>query len=380
MHDVTTTTQIAQHQQGQAFAPAPLTVHGSSETAATAAAAHAQASIQARYVMAVARPRNFFKVREELMRECKRSGFAGAAIYELPRGGKKIPGFSIRFAEAARRCFTNIYTETVTVFDDRAKRILRVIVTDLEAGITESKDVTVEKAVERRSVKEGQTVLASRVNSEGQTVHLVAATDDELLQKEGALVAKAKRNLILAMIPGDLLDESWDELMKTRESEVASDPLAAAKKIVDAFASVGVSHSAIEAFLGHGLERVTAKQVLSLRSMYAAIKDGAARWEDYVAEREASTPAAAPAGDAKAAPSVAPAAPSAQPTVDAEALKMEIAKAISAAKSLQELGAIAKRISMAPRSIQEWLKNIYGIRKGELSEAAASNPKEGGEA
>lgn len=315
------------------------------ETAATAAAAHATASIQARYTMAVAMPRNLLKVRKALLDDCRRKGFADVAMYHLPRGGKTIPGFSIRFAEAARRAFTNMYIETVTVFDDLTRRIVRVIVTDLEAGLTESKDVTLDKVVERKSVKPGTIVLSTRVNSSGETVHLVQATEDELLQKEGALVSKAKRNLILAMIPGDILDEAWEEVEKTVRTGDA-DPRAAAKKLVDAFAGVGVDIEDLETYLGHSIDKISPQEVQDLRGIYNAIKQGGARWADFA---NASEEAPAPKALTKA-------------EEGANALIEQIRQAPDAAQLL----ALGKQAEALPKSARARINDEYAKRKAIL--------------
>src|SRR5208337_3723267 len=83
-----------------------------SETASTAVAAQAQAEIQARFIMAMQRPRDDDNVRVRMLRECARPAFAKRAYYSLPRGDKpgrltgipnRIEGLSVRFAEAAVR-------------------------------------------------------------------------------------------------------------------------------------------------------------------------------------------------------------------------------------------------------------------------------------
>nr|NIU03565.1 hypothetical protein [Gammaproteobacteria bacterium]NIV50929.1 hypothetical protein [Gammaproteobacteria bacterium]NIX84839.1 hypothetical protein [Gammaproteobacteria bacterium] len=104
--------------------------HATAETASTAVAAQAAASVQARYVMALQRPRNIDQVRVDLLKECKRPGFARVAMYHKPIG-KGVTGPSIRFAEAAMRCMGNLMPEVATLYDDHDKRILRVSVTDL---------------------------------------------------------------------------------------------------------------------------------------------------------------------------------------------------------------------------------------------------------
>ena len=118
--------------------------------------------VEARYIMAIRRPRDMDVVREKMLKECRRPSFAAVARYQKPIGRDKSKwpsGPSIRFAEAAVRNMTNITVETMTVYDDREKRIVRVTVTDLEANVPYAQDVTITKTIERRQRKEGDQVL-----------------------------------------------------------------------------------------------------------------------------------------------------------------------------------------------------------------------------
>jgi hypothetical protein len=255
------------------------------ETASTAIAAQAQASVQARYIMALQRPRDWDEVRRRVLRECERTGFAKVARYRKPVGGynkdgtpKTVDGLSIRFAEAALRCMTNAYPETIVTYEDEQKRILRVTLTDLEANVTYSKDIIVAKVVERSSLKEGQTCLAQRINSKGKPVFLVEATDDELLNKQNALESKALRGHVLRILPGDIADECEDKIIATVKSEIEKDPDSERKKILDAFSAFGVTPPDLKAYLGRDLSVLTPADLIQLRALYTAIKDGETTW------------------------------------------------------------------------------------------------------
>ena len=69
------------------------------DTAATAVAAQAKALVEARYIMALRRPRDMDVVREKMLKECMRPSFAAVARYVKPIGqdrAKWRPGPSIR--------------------------------------------------------------------------------------------------------------------------------------------------------------------------------------------------------------------------------------------------------------------------------------------
>lgn len=284
------------------------------ETASMAVAAQARAAIEARYIMALKRPRDPDAVRVKLMKECTRPSFAAVARYRKPIGAG-IEGPSIRFAEAAIRCMTNIFPEVSTVFDDERKRIVRVAVTDLEVNVTYTRDVTVNKVVERSKVKDGQRVLDERLNAQGKKVFLVEATEDDLLNKEGALVSKALRTLALRIIPGDLIDECMTEVKKTLHDRAAKDPDAERKALVDAFASLKVFPDDLLGYLGHGLDKLVPAEVVELRAIYASIRDGEATWADVLEQKTGKQ--GGPASPGIAAAEGAP-APAPKPDLDAK--------------------------------------------------------------
>jgi hypothetical protein len=258
------------------------------ETAGSAAAAQAKALVEARYIMALRRPRNEEEVRQKLLKECQRPSFAGVAIYRKPIG-QGIEGPSIRFAEAALRMMGNITIDTMTVYDDREKRIVRVTVTDLEANLPYAQDVTIEKTVERRQAKKGDDILRTRQNKQGDTVYIIAATDDEILNKQNALLSKAIRTQGLRLVPGDLIDEALYIVRQTRQKEDAQDPDAAKRRLFDAFNEQGVSAADLAKWLGHPGEKLTEKERSDLRGIYAALRDGETSWREVMDAKTGGT-------------------------------------------------------------------------------------------
>jgi hypothetical protein len=239
------------------------------------------ATVQARFAIAYRKPRDLDSVRVGLLKECRRAGFAEVAKYHKPIG-KGVQGPSIRFVEAALRHYSNILQETSTIYDDETKRIVRVSVTDLEANATYEQEITVSKLVERRKLADGQVPVSSRTNSSGQIVYTIQATDDDLINKEGALRSKAIRTLGLRLLPGDLVDESMDLVERTLSDKAAKDPDAERRKLVDAFVLIGVQPKDLTSYLGHDLAQCTPTEVVGLRKIYAAIRDGEAKWIDYI--------------------------------------------------------------------------------------------------
>ncbi|HUS27557.1 MAG TPA: hypothetical protein VMZ53_03590 [Kofleriaceae bacterium] len=306
---------------------------GSSLSVASAATdalvAKERANVEARWIMAMRRPRNMDDVRQLMLKECRRPGFADAAVYEIPRGGTKITGLSIRFAEVAVRCMGNLQPEVVTIHDDDDTRIVKCSITDYESNITWSRDISIRKTVERKQLARGQRPLGERTNSYGDRVFIVPGTDDDVATKEAAIVSKTLRTLILRCIPGHLQDECLALCNKIYADKAAKDPDAERVKVLDAFAGIGVLPSEIEELIGHTTERMSPAEVDRLRKLFSAINEGHASIAEAIdaarADR-AKAPKAAPAqtatpGDeggkqptsAQAAPQATNAAPAQQP-------------------------------------------------------------------
>lgn len=255
------------------------------ETAVSAAAAQARAEVEAMYVMALQRPRDIVAVEQKLIRECGRRGFAEAATYSIPRGGSTITGPSIRFAEAALRALGNVHVRTSITYEDEERRVGTVTVIDLEANVPLSAGFTIDKTIERRKASPKDTVLGERVNSTGQTVYRIAATEADVLMKQESVVARLRRNLILQLLPGDLRDEALDECARTLREGDAADPMATAKKLAAAFGGIGISTTQLRDYLGHAVDQVTPDEAKELRGIYSALRDGATTWSEVVNSR-----------------------------------------------------------------------------------------------
>lgn len=292
----------------------------SPETAATALAVQARAAVEARFVMALQRPRDMELVRTKILAACQRPFFAELAVYAKPVGKKKneetgeweqqyAEGLSIRFAEEAIRNLGNAMTETTTLYDDGRKRMLRVSATDFEANVIHYKDITADKTVERRVLKPGQPALGTRLNSYGDHVFIVEATEDEFAVKMGALSAKALRDKILMLIPSDIQEEAKAICWRTNADKDAKDPEAARRSVIDAFAKRGVTPDQLAELVGHELNVLVPAELQKLRAVYAAINDGEATWGDVIGQKrefEKERAGKKPTPEASAPPAPAP--------------------------------------------------------------------------
>lgn len=244
------------------------------QNAATQAmTAKATADINARWMIAMHRPRDIELVRQNLLTECDRPGFASKAIYEVPRAGGRVSGMTIRFAEAAMAAMGNMGCEAMTLYDDDEQRVVRVTVTNYESSVTWSRDITIPKTKEVRELKPGQKPISERINSSGIVVYKVEATDDDVATKEAAMISKAARTNILRATPGWLVAQCRARCEATQKKKAAEDPDAYRRKAVDAFASIGLKVTWLVEYLGKPIDQAMPEELAELERLFRALKE-----------------------------------------------------------------------------------------------------------
>jgi len=264
----------------------------------TAAAAEARAEIEARILAARKWPRDIDQFREDLLKDCRRPGFAEIALYKRPAGRKKNPttgewenayaeGFSIRFMEAAIAHFQNIYVIARITAENADASVMNVAVVDLQRNTGYALDAIIEKLVERRELKAGRRARGMRENSFGDQVYLVDATKDEVRALMGAERSKLIRDNGRRLMPFDILAEARAQIDKTLADETAKDPDSAKKKILDRFAGLGVTASMLKDYLQRPLETLRPSDLEDLGSIYNGLKEGEFTWPELMRMRDA---------------------------------------------------------------------------------------------
>lgn len=270
---------------------ASLMLGQSTDPAIVAAAEAAKQRIQCAYIIAIQNPRNLESVRQRMLANCRRPKFAEVAEYSKPVSSdrsKDITGPSIRFVEMAIREWGNCNADVVVEYEDAVIRRVKVYITDYQTNVTFTKSITIRKEVERKK-KTGRTVVSERKNSYGDTVYTVVATDDELLNKEAALISKAIRTEGLRIIPGDFVEECLDEAKKVLEGQVKDDIVEERRKILDAFVKIGVSIEQLEEYLDCKIDAASPAQIIKLRKIWTAISGEGATWGDFMAKKKEGT-------------------------------------------------------------------------------------------
>jgi hypothetical protein len=258
------------------------------ETAATVMAAQAKAAVEARIIQALQRPRDHELFRVRMLEHCARPAFAEAGWDTRPvGGGKHWKDLTIRFMEVAAATFGNLSIEAAAIYDGEDFQIIRCTVVDLEANVPWTEDIRIAKEVERRGSHgkppEGRTVLGERTNSSGHTTYRVVATEDEMIPKTKALISKTLRTLIGRLIDPDVLAECRVKIQATRKSDIAKDPRAALRNVIDGFAALNIEPSDLRDYIGVTVERAQPAHIEQLRDAYKLVSSGEMTWEEIMA-------------------------------------------------------------------------------------------------
>lgn len=256
------------------------------ELSPAASAAQAKAEIEARIIQAMQCPRNIDQFRLDLLHDCERPRFAEIALFEKPVGGKNIVDFSIRFIEAAVRCWTNLHivSRITSLNDDHVT--LSVGVLDVQTNTSFTIEAVIDKLVERREVKKGRVAKGMRENSYGDTVYLLEANHDEVRNLIGAERSKIIRDNVKRLLPRDILDECREKIEATLADRNAKDPDSAKRKVLDKFAKLGVSAVMLQGYLGRPLETMNAKDLTDLTPLYNGLNQGEFTWADVTKTKE----------------------------------------------------------------------------------------------
>mgnify|MGYP001604128020 FL=1 len=188
---------------------------------------------------------------------------AGECMYALPRSGKTIEGPSARFAEILLYAWGNCRGDAEVIEEGSTHVIAQGTFYDLE------RNIAVRKKVKRRITDK----LNRRYN------------DDMIGVTGNAAISIALRNAIFAGIPKAI----WKAIyLKARLASIgkAGTLTQARQKMLEHFGKMGVPAEKVFAVLGvEGIEDVKEDQLVTLRGLANAIKDGEATVEETFSPR-----------------------------------------------------------------------------------------------
>lgn len=228
----------------------------------TQAASHELAEMQAQIYLAKQFPRNQMESAERILTACQRPGLANVAVYSYAKGGTDICGPSIRLAEEIARNWGNIECGWNEVERESDRSKVRAFAWDKETNVLKS---LIFYVPHYRTSKRGTT----RITDERDIYEHLANNASRRL-----------RNCILALIPGDVVDAAVEQCQRTMATHIDLSK-ESIKKLVDAFAPLGVSKAQIEKRIQRRIESITPAQFVRMREIYTSIKDGMSSTEDW---------------------------------------------------------------------------------------------------
>lgn len=220
------------------------------------------AEVQAAMMIAKVNPRDPVAAMDRILNSCTRPTLANAAVYQYSRGGSDVVGPSIRLAEAMAQQWGNIKTSVRELEQSNGVSTVQTIAWDLETGFQCDK---VFQVPHTRHTKQGVKKL-----TDPRDIY-------ELVANQGA---RRLRACILAVIPGDVTEAAVAQCEVTMHASAETSP-EAIKKLVDAFGAFKVNQQQLEKRIQRRMGAIQPAQVVALRKVYASLRDGMSKPEDW---------------------------------------------------------------------------------------------------
>lgn len=235
------------------------------EQAMTAAAiARKTQEVQAAMTVAKRFPRDESSSLTRILTACKRQGLAESAMYAYPRGDQTVTGPSIRLAETLAQAWGNLDFGVEEIEQRTGESTVMAFCWDLETN------------VRRQFIFQQPHV---RYTKKGGNIKLTDPRD--IYEMVANQAARRLRACILAIIPGDIVDQAVAACEATLKGGGAVPLIDRVRKMLTAFAELGVSQGMIEKRLNHKIEVTSENELVLLRKIYKAVDDGHSKREDY---------------------------------------------------------------------------------------------------
>lgn len=220
--------------------------------------------VKGKMILARQFPRDTNRSLENVLLECKRPRLAEVAQYEYPKGDTVVKGPSIRLVEVLARHWGNIDSgvSEIDTYDDHT--VVKAYAWDLETNVSDEKVFAVQH---KRSTKRGSYKL----------------TDErDIYEMVANKAARRKRSCLLAVMPGWYVDAALEACEETLRNSVTNGKSieAVREAVVSAFAEFGIAPDHIAAKLGRPVDKLDPNDIVKLRHLYAAIKDGFVKAQD----------------------------------------------------------------------------------------------------
>lgn len=233
-------------------------------------ASRAIAEAQGKLVIAKRFPRNEVDAYAKAMEACQRPTMAAKAFYSFPRGGQTVEGPTIRFAEELARCWGNIDYGIKELSQDDGKSEMQAYAWDLETNAQ-----SVQNFTNPHQREQGKKMVK-------------LTTQRDIYENNANMATRRLRSRILAILPSWFVEDAIEECKKTLAGRNDTPLIDRVKKMVVAFAKIGVTQEQIERRLKKKIDTMNADDFVEYTGIYNAIKQG----ESKIAEWFESDPIA----------------------------------------------------------------------------------------
>lgn len=233
-------------------------------------ASRAIAEAQGKLVIAKRFPRDEVEAYAKAMEACQRPTMAAKAFYSFPRGGQTVEGPTIRFAEELARCWGNIDYGIKELSQDDGKSEMQAYAWDLETNAQSVQNFT--NPHQREQGKKMVNLTSQR----------------DIYENNANMATRRLRSRILAILPSWFVEDAIEECKKTLAGRNDTPLIDRVKKMVVAFAKIGVTQEQIERRLKKKIDTMNADDFVEYTGIYNAIKHG----ESKIAEWFESDPIA----------------------------------------------------------------------------------------
>lgn len=206
---------------------------------------------------------------QNVLRECERPELAAAAQYEYPKGDTVVKGASIRLVEVLARHWGNIDCGITEVDTQDGMTTIKCFAWDLETNVSDEKTFSVKH---ERSTKKGSYKLTDE-----RDIY-------EMVANKGA---RRKRACLLAVMPGWYVDAALEACDKTLAADIKE---GTAEKVIAAFAEFCITPEQISEKLSKPIDKLSKNDIVKLRHLYSAIKDGFVKAADAFGLAPAANP------------------------------------------------------------------------------------------
>jgi hypothetical protein len=241
----------------------PFGVRTASALQETAGARQSQsrelAETQTKYLMAERFPRDERAAMDRIINAFSRRGLAERSQYQFSRGGTDISGVSIHAAQSIAQGWGNIEfgwreLSRGVAQDGKPFSEVEAFAVDLQSRVPSRITFIVSHW---RDTKSGGYKLKDE-----RDIYELCANQAQ----------RRKRACILSVVPQDVIDTAMQQAETTLKASADTSPEAMAK-MMGAFEPFGVTKEHIEKRIQRRLDAITPAQVVSLKRIYASLRD-----------------------------------------------------------------------------------------------------------